>query len=32
MEKINVAAAIITKENKYFIAKRNKNKHLGGLS
>ena len=31
MEKINVAAAIITKENKYFIAKRNKNKHLGGF-
>ena len=31
MEKINVAAAIITKENKFFIAKRNKNKHLGGF-
>ena len=31
MEKINVAAAIITKDNKYFIAKRNKNKHLGGF-
>ncbi len=31
MKKINVAAAIITKDNKYFIAKRNKNKHLGGL-
>ena len=31
MEKINVAAAIITKNNKYFIAKRNKNKHLGGF-
>ncbi len=31
MKKINVAAAIITKDNKYFIAKRNKNKHLGGF-
>ncbi len=31
MEKINVSAAIITKDNKYFIAKRNKNKHLGGF-
>ena len=31
MKKINVAAAIITKNNKYFIAKRNKNKHLGGF-
>ena len=31
MKKINVAAAIITKDNKFFIAKRNKNKHLGGF-
>ncbi len=31
MEKINVAAAIIIKDEKYFIAKRNKNKHLGGF-
>ena len=31
MKKINVAAAIIIKDNKYFIAKRNKNKHLGGF-
>ena len=31
MKKINVAAAIIIKNNKYFIAKRNKNKHLGGF-
>ena len=31
MDKINVSAAIITKDNKYFIAKRNKNKHLGGF-
>ena len=31
MKKINVAAAIITKDNKYFIAKRNKDKHLGGF-
>ena len=31
MKKINVAAAIITKNNKYFIAKRNKDKHLGGF-
>ena len=30
-EKINVAAAFLTKDNKYFIAKRNKNKHLGGF-
>ena len=31
MKKINVAAAIITKDNKYFIAKRNRSKHLGGF-
>ena len=31
MKKINVAAAIITKNNKFFIAKRNKQKHLGGF-
>ena len=31
MKKINVAAAIIKKNNKYFIARRNKNKHLGGF-
>ena len=31
MKKINVAAAIIKKNNKYFIAKRNRNKHLGGF-
>ena len=31
MKKINVAAAIITKKNKFFIAKRNKKKHLGGF-
>ena len=31
MKKINVAAAIIKKNNKYFIAKRNINKHLGGF-
>ena len=31
MEEINVSAAIITKDNKYFIAKGNKNKHLGGF-
>ncbi len=31
MKKINVAAAILVKDNKYFIAKRNKNKHLGGF-
>ena len=30
MNKIDVAAAIIVKNNKYFIAKRNRNKHLGG--
>ena len=30
MKKINVAAAILVKKNKYFIAKRNKDKHLGG--
>ena len=30
MKKINVAAAISVKNNKYFIAKRNKDKHLGG--
>ena len=31
MKKINVAAAILVKDNKYFIAKRNKDKHLGGF-
>ena len=31
MKKINVASAIIIKNNKYFIAKSNKNKHLGGF-
>ena len=31
MKKVNVAAAIIRKNNKYFIAKRNINKHLGGF-
>ena len=30
MKKINVAAAVLKKNNKYFIAKRNKDKHLGG--
>ena len=30
MKKVNVSAAIIVKDNKYFIAKRNKDKHLGG--
>ena len=30
MKKINVAAAILVKNKKYFIAKRNKDKHLGG--
>ena len=31
MEKFDVVAAIIIKDDKYFIAQRNKNKHLGGL-
>ncbi len=31
MKKIDVAAAIIKKNNRYFIAKRNMNKHLGGF-
>lgn len=30
MKKVNVSAAVIVKDNKYFIAKRNKDKHLGG--
>ena len=30
MKKIDVSAAVIVKDNKYFIAKRNKDKHLGG--
>ena len=31
MNSFNVVAAIITKDDKYFIAKRNRNKHLGLL-
>ena len=30
MKKVNVSAAVIVKDNKYLIAKRNKDKHLGG--
>ncbi len=30
MKKVNVSAAVIVKDSKYFIAKRNKDKHLGG--
>ena len=30
MKIVNVSAAVIVKDNKYFIAKRNKDKHLGG--
>ena len=29
MKKFDVAAAIISKDNKFFIAQRNKNKHMG---